>query len=64
MNIEYCFRDDWCHLCGTRGEKHHALILFPDNAEHGIKGQGSFKRVCRFCIEKLYEDLKTVMNGN
>jgi len=43
---------DWCHLCGVRGPQ-TLDISYADNAEHPVKHQAKYVRICGGCVKQM-----------
>jgi len=46
--------NDWCHVCGGRGQRTFVLIDYPANAEHDKKNT-KFLRICKDCVEAAHK---------
>lgn len=45
--------DDWCHVCGKRGNV-QVDIFYPFNAEHPkMKGPENYIRICGLCLKSV-----------
>ena len=49
MTILFHGNDDWCHVCGERGNA-MADIRYPDNAEHDKEDVSRYTRICEICL--------------
>lgn len=50
--------NDWCHLCGVRGEMAFVEFRVPENAEHSLAdGARGYFRFCNCCVAAFRDKL-------
>lgn len=55
--VKVSLKDDWCHICGKRGERCFIEFFYPANAEHPEPGQrnvipnAQYVRICDLCFD-------------